>query len=140
MNEDTKEIYRRYTSLRQELMPYIQKVSKEACDTGMPVVRPMVLFDYKDKNLYGLETQFMLGDALLVSPILTENTYEKEIRLPRGRWTNLLTGEAVKGGQTVTVKANLAQTPLFLNNASADAKALKKIFKGANWTKIKNWQ
>lgn len=140
MNEDTKEIYRRYTSLRQELIPYVQKVSKEACDTGMPVVRQMALFDYEDKNLYGLETQFMLGDALLVAPILTENTYQKSVYLPKGSWTNLLTGRTVTGGKKVTVKANLAQTPLFLNNASADAKALKKIFKGANWKKIKNWQ
>mgnify|MGYP002514442104 CR=1 FL=1 len=43
----------------------------------------------------------------------------------------------LKEGQTVTVKAELCQIPVFLNNRSADVAELLPIFEGAEWKKIK---
>jgi alpha-glucosidase (family GH31 glycosyl hydrolase) len=82
----------------------------------------------------------MLGDALLVAPILTEQTFQREVYLPQGLWKNLLTDATIEGGKTVTVQANLAQIPVFLNVNSPDATELESIFGGINWTCIKNWK
>ena len=138
MTEEVKQIYRNYLNLHTELTPYMQKYSKIACDTGMPPVRHPVLKFTDDVNVYDINDEFMLGDALLVAPILEEGKVERDVYLPAGEWTNLLTGEVVAGGQTVNVKANLGQIPVFLDNTSADAAELAPIFNGIYWYQIKN--
>ena len=139
MSEDAKELYRIYTGVHSQLIPYISKYAKIASDTGMPVVRHLVLKYLNDANVYGLQDEFMLGDGLLVAPIITEATNARDVYLPAGNWTNLLTGEKLSGGATVSVKANIGQISVFLNNDSPDAAELAPIFEGALWQKAKNW-
>ena len=62
----------------------------------------------------------------------------REVYLPAGNWTNLLTGETLEGGKTLTVSANIGQIPVFLNNDSKDVKELLPVFEGQNWNQIKN--
>ncbi len=139
LTEDVQNIYKNFTRLHAELIPYMQKYSKIACETGMPPVRHLVLKYPNDEKVYSLIDEFLLGDAILVAPIITAQTFERDVYLPTGNWTNLLTGEKVAGGQTVTVKANLGQMPIFLDNDAADVGEVAPIFAGANWTAIKNW-
>ena len=139
MTEDAQQIYRNYTRLHTELIPYMQKYSKIACDTGMPPVRHLVLNYMNDANVYNIEDEFLLGEGLLVAPILTEETFERDVYLPAGEWIDLLTGETLEGGKTVHAKANIGQIPVYLNNSSGDAAELKPIFDGINWYNIKHW-
>ena len=140
LTEQTQKISHLYTELHAELMPYIQKITKIACDTGMPVVRHLVVDYQDDANVYGIEDQFTLGDAILLAPVLNDEIdAERSVYLPAGTWTNLLTGETVEGGKSVNVKVNIAQIPAFLKNDAEDAASLAKIFAGDNWTAIKNW-
>ena len=140
MTEDVKQIYRNFTGLHTELIPYMQKYSKIACDTGMPPVRHLVLKYMDDVKVHDLIDEFMLGDGILVAPILTGDTWEREVYLPAGSWTDLLTGEVIEGGQTVVAKANLGQIPVFMDNNSPDCKELLPIFDGQNWKQIKRWK
>ena len=140
MTEDAQQIYRNYTRLHTELIPYMQKYSKIACDTGMPPVRHLVLNYQSDANVYNVEDEFLLGEGLLVAPILSEETFERDVYLPAGEWIDLLTGETLEGGKTVHAKANIGQIPVYLNNSSGDAAELKPIFDGINWYNIKHWQ
>ena len=138
MTEEVKQIYRNFTRLHQELIPYMQKYSKIACETGMPPVRHLVLSYPTDQNVYDLIDEFMLGEGVLVAPILAEQTFERDVYLPAGSWTNMLTDEVVEGGKTVKVAANLGQIPVFINNNSADACELFEVFRNQNWKEIKN--
>ena len=140
MTEEVQKIYRNFTGLHKELIPYMQKYSKIACETGMPPVRHLVLKYLKDENVRDLIDEFMLGDAILVAPILAENTYQRDVYLPEGSWTNMLTGEIVEGGKTVHVAANLGQIPVFLDNNSPDVAELLPIFNGIYWKQIKNFK
>ncbi|MBE6590111.1 MAG: glycoside hydrolase family 31 protein, partial [Ruminococcaceae bacterium] len=139
MTEETKQIYRNFTRLHTELIPYMQKYSRIACDTGMPPVRHLVLKYPTDEKVYDMIDEFMLGDGLLVAPILTKDTFERDVYLPEGSWTDLLTGECIEGGKTVKAKANIGQIPVYLNNDSKDVRELLPIFDGQNWNQIKNW-
>ncbi len=152
MTEDAQEIAALYTSLHEELADYLQKLSQIACDTGMPMIRHMVLEYQNDANAADIDDQFMYGDGLLVAPILTgktktENgklvldyasTVTREVYLPAGEWIDLNTGEKiVSTGQTITVEANLAKIPVYLNTASEYAEELQTIFAGDTWSAIK---
>ena len=140
MTDEVQKVYRNYTGLHKELIPYMQKYSRIACETGMPPVRHPVLKYLKDENVRDLIDEFMLGDALLVAPILAENTFERDVYLPAGEWTNMLTGEVVAGGQSVKVKANIGQIPVFLDNNSPDVPELMPVFQGIYWNQIKNFK
>jgi len=105
----------------------------------MPPVRHLVLKYPTDEKVYDMIDEFMLGDGLLVAPILTKDTFERDVYLPEGSWTDLLTGECIEGGKTVKAKANIGQIPVYLNNDSKDVRELLPIFDGQNWNQIKNW-
>lgn len=140
MSKEAKELYRIYTGVHQQLIPYISKYARIACETGMPVVRHPVLYDLTDANLYDLTDEFMLGDGLLIAPVMSEATFSREVYLPRGNWINLLTGEQIVGQTSVRADANIAQIPVFLNADSEDAEELTAIFEGALWKKVTAWK
>jgi len=138
MAEDVQETYRRYTSLHDRLMPLIQKYSRVAAETGIPPVRHLILRDPTDANVYDLESEFTLGDGLLVCPIFSDGVYERDVYLPRGNWLELLTGKTLCGGQTISASATIGQIPLFLDTECEDFEVLKEIFACPEWQAIKN--
>jgi hypothetical protein len=73
MTEETQKIARLYTDLHGALLPYIQKLSRDACESGMPVVRHLVLNYPKDENVYGINDEFMLGNGLNVLEYATNS-------------------------------------------------------------------
>jgi alpha-glucosidase (family GH31 glycosyl hydrolase) len=105
---------RDYIELRYRLMPYIYTLAREAHDTGMPLVRPLFFADPDDASLAGVDDAFLLGDDLLVAPVVESGQFEKSVRLPAGTWINYWTDQALRGGQRVTVDAPLGRLPLFV--------------------------
>ncbi len=139
LTEEAQRISAAYTAIHYELMPYIRKLSQLACDTGMPMSRHLILFAPKDTNVYNINDEFMLGDALLVAPILTENTITREVYLPEGKWIDLISGEVHEvgeGGTTLSMNLTREQIPVFLNANSADAESLLTVFNGETWQAI----
>ncbi len=139
LTEDAQQIYRNFTALHEALTPYITELVEVACSTGLPPVRHPILHYQSNVIVRNLQTQFMLGDALMITPVLSEDPGEVEVYLPEGSWTNLLTGDIVEGDNYYKVAVNLGQIPVFLNNDSADADALKAVFEGDAWTAIKSF-
>lgn len=151
MTEEAQAIAALYASLHEELADYLQEMSQIACDTGMPMVRHMILEYQNDKNVVNVDDQFMYGDALLVAPILNgkshwegskqlldyASTITRTVYLPAGEWIDLNTGETIVSvGQNVTVSANLAQIPLYLNTSSEYAEQMQELFAGDTWQSI----
>ena len=146
MTEEVQEIYRNYTDLHEQLIPYIQRYSKIACNSGMPVVRAMVLEYQDDANVYDLDgerLQYMFGEALLVAPVTRDNTTTKTVYLPAGSWLDLRTGETiVSNGETITVDAALDEIPVYMNTecSDEDQSLLADVFNGETWKKISGVQ
>ncbi len=139
LTEDAQQIYRNFTALHEDLMPYITELVDVACATGLPPVRHPVLHYQSNTIVRNLDLQFMLGDALMITPVLSEDPGEVKVYLPEGTWTNLLTGEVVQGDEYYKVSVNLGQIPVFLNNDSEAADEMREIFAGEAWTAIKNF-
>ena len=152
MTDEVQELAPLYLALHNELSEYTRELSQIACDTGMPLVRHMILEYQNDPNVADIDDQYMYGDALLVAPILTCNTKTQSgklvldyasvatrtVYLPAGEWIDLNTGETiVSTGQTITVRANLAKIPVYLNTASEYAEQLQAVFAGETWSAIK---
>ncbi|MFE9701467.1 glycoside hydrolase family 31 protein [Streptomyces sp. NPDC006270] len=97
---------------RERLHPYFVTLSHVARLTGAPYVRPMWWGAPGDRALRECEDAFLLGDALLLAPVLEPGTRRRAVRLPRGRWYDTATGRAYEGSGQVLVDAPLSRVPV----------------------------
>lgn len=119
----------KFIKLRYRLMPYIYSIVMRIALTDYTMMRSL-LFDFSsDVKVKEINDQFMLGDALLVCPVTCPMYYDREgviiqdkikvCYLPEGAdWYNFWTNEFYKGGQMVTVNADIDTLPLFVKAGS----------------------
>ena len=69
---------------------------------------------YPNQGYEKIIDQFIIGDKILVAPIVKKGTIERDVILPEGSWRNEITGETFEGGVTVKVTATLNQVPVFV--------------------------
>ncbi|MDR0292887.1 MAG: alpha-xylosidase [Oscillospiraceae bacterium] len=107
------DVLRHFTKVKHSLMPYLYAQAVKATQTGVPVMRPMVM-EYPDDPLcLTLDRQYMLGDSLLVAPVFHEDGH-CDVYLPDGMFTNFFTGEVVQGGRLVRGIYNYMTLPAFI--------------------------
>ncbi len=104
--------------LRAHLMPYFYTLAWEAHRSGQPLIRPLFWLDNGDAALWGVADAFLLGDALLVAPVLERGAVERTVVLPRGCWYHFWDDRPLDGPGTVWIEAPLARIPLFVREGS----------------------
>jgi len=107
-------IIRRYLKLRYALLPFLYTTLEEAHRTGVPLFRPLVLNYPADSNTYNLDDEFMVGDDLLVAPIMKPDLTRRLVYLPKGTWYDYWTNKKLTGGTMVSVDAPLETVPMFV--------------------------
>ncbi|NDJ86618.1 MAG: DUF5110 domain-containing protein [Chloroflexi bacterium] len=110
---EVEAIARQYLGLRYQLLPYIYSSYTHSIEEGIPLVRPVFFADPQDQKLFEQDDTFMLGDALLVAPVMDAGVRSRDIYLPRGVWYDFWTGKALEGGQTIHVDVPIDRMPLF---------------------------
>lgn len=113
-------IWRVYARLHQRLVDYSYKQAVIARQTGMPIVRPLFLVDPKSPDAWTHWETYLYGPDILVSPIWEKNKRTQEVYLPSGRqWRDAWNPKKIyKGGQTISVNADLHQIPIFVRVGS----------------------
>ncbi len=109
-----EDIIRKYLKLRYELLPFLYTTLEEAHRTGVPLFRPLLLNYQDDPNTYNLDNQFMVGEDLLVAPILKPDVTRRLVYLPKGTWYDYWTGKKYAGGTMIDVEAPLDTVPMFV--------------------------
>ncbi len=112
-DDEACDVLRFFTKLKYRLMPYLYSKSVEAHLTGTPVMRPMHMEFPEELACEYLDRQYMLGDSLLVAPVFTESG-EVSFYLPKGRWTELLTGKVWEGEKWYHKEYGYFELPLFV--------------------------
>ena len=110
-------IVRTFSCLRYRLLPYLEGCAREAGETGLPVLRPL-LFDHPhDPLAWRTDLQYLLGPLLLVAPIFDEGE-RRDVYLPAGEWWDWWEDRVHRGPGHVSVAAPLARVPLFVRGDS----------------------
>jgi alpha-glucosidase len=98
-------------STREEFLQNILSLVRTAATTGEPVVRSME-YVFPGNGYEQVKDQFMLGDSVLVAPMLNPGTGERTVVIPPGKWMGD-DGEKFKGPATVTVTVPINRLPYF---------------------------
>lgn len=128
-NDSIRSFYARMGRLHYALLPYLQQLNREAAQKGMPVVRPLLLHFADDTATHSLQDQFLLGDALLVAPVITPNTLSRRVYLPEGEWQHVWTGKTYRGPAHETIPAPYGQPPVFIRQQMPSTQQLQVVFK-----------
>ncbi|QJA00295.1 TIM-barrel domain-containing protein [Leifsonia sp. PS1209] len=112
-------VFRRYAKLRERLVPYLAEQAAITVATARPLMRPLYFDHPADPAVWSTEPQWMLGDDLLVAPVLSEGATSWPVYLPAGSWVDAWTGEQFAGGATVTVDTPLDAIPVFVRAEAA---------------------
>jgi alpha-glucosidase len=114
---------------RYRLLPYLYQCFFAHWRDGDPIIRPL-LYHYSGPEYVHLDDQYLVGDALLVAPILHGESQgpeivragvkcqERSVLLPPGWWFDLNRGEWLAGGQVILYAAALDELPLFARDGA----------------------
>jgi hypothetical protein len=110
--------YRFYGKLRYRLMPYIYTYARETTQTGIPLVRALVLEYQSDPRTYDAFAEYLLGRDLLVAPLWSDTEFQREIYLPEGEWVDFFDETLYPGGRTITYRAPIDRVPMLVRNGA----------------------
>ena len=115
-DEETLNIFKKYLKIRYEFIPYLYNLAQEMSFKGEPIVSPLFYHFEDDENTLEINDEYMVGDSLLVAPILDKDARRRMIYLPKGTWIDLFTGKKYIGGKYIIFSENLAESGYFIKN------------------------
>ena len=125
MFADCTDEIRRLLQFRSTLVTLLFSLHLEANETSYPIMRPLVFHYATDQNDRSRSEsfEFLLGQDLLVAPVVAENTTILSVYFPgegTEKWCDLHTGKFYEGGKVEVVDAPLqgrkGGIPVFIRN------------------------
>jgi len=116
---EAERICRDAINLKYRLHPYFYTYAREAFETGMPLIRALLLEYPEDPETYILESEFLIGKELLVAPVVEKEATGKQVYLPQGEWIDFNDNVTIyKGKQWITYPVTLSKIPVFVKRGS----------------------
>jgi len=120
--------------VRYQLLPYFYSYMKEASENGRPLMRAMLLEFPEDEKTYQMTDQFMIGEWLLVAPVMEPKVASRKIYLPAGEWYQFETSGMIKGEKELEAAVGLDTIPIYVK-----AGAIIPLAPVMNYTGEKPW-
>ena len=117
-DEPTRARYVAYAARHRALAGEIAAASRQAAQTGVPVVRPLAWDYQEDENAWDIDDEYIFCDRYLVAPILKDAT-SREVYLPQGTWTEDGTGArhvVPAGGKRFTAEVPVGEIAVFMKD------------------------
>lgn len=96
-DDETTEICKNYTDLHAQYADKIIELAVKATQDGSPINPPIWWVDPTDETAQVIESEFLLGEDILVAPVLNEGATSRDIYLPIGQWNDNLRSETIMG-------------------------------------------
>lgn len=111
-------VYRYYATLHAELLPYTYTYATVAHETGLPIMRPLVLEYPNDPAAHSQDFEFLYGEHILTAPLYSQED-SREVYLPKGEWIDYWDwNRALRGPATLDVRCTLDRMPVYLRNGA----------------------
>lgn len=116
-DEESCDVLRYFTKLKGKLMPYLFAQAVKTHEVGVPMMRSMVIAFTNETPCKYLDQQYMLGDSLLVAPVMSE-TGDVEFYLPKGTWYDIIENKTYEGGKYYSRNCSYMEMPLLVRENS----------------------
>lgn len=111
LSPDYEEICMEMAKLHEKMGPVFVRLAKNASVTGEPIVKPMALA-FPEEEYEMIKDQFVLGNNIIVAPVVEKGMRTRTVVLPRGKW-KCEEGRIYKGGKTIEIDVPLERLPYF---------------------------
>ena len=115
---EATDVLRHYTRLKAKLMPYLWAQAIKTHQTGIPMMRSMIVAFTQDPLCRYLDMQYMLGDALCIVPVMNEEGIAAFYLPGQGIWTDVQTGETYEGMRQYTLRCDYFHMPILARPGS----------------------
>lgn len=108
-----------FIRIREHLVTYLHTLMIEAHENGSPIMRPLFYEFPEDVTAWEVDNTFLLGDKLLIAPMMDFEARERQVYLPAGeKWIHLFTAEVYEGGTSPIISSELYDLPVFVRESS----------------------
>ncbi|MFW5987841.1 MAG: glycoside hydrolase family 31 protein [bacterium] len=111
-------IIKKYIELRYKFITHIYNLFYQTSQTGIPVMRPLIMEYPDDKECENLSDQFMFGDSIMLAPVYQPDKDKRMLYLPEGNWIDFWTKEVYQGQKHIIIDAPLDTMPIFIKAGS----------------------
>lgn len=111
-------IYRDYSVLRMNLLPYIYSEAVRCASDCEPLMRGMVYDFPDDSECRDIEMQYMFGRSMLVAPVCKEGNTSTVVYLPKGRWYGMFDNKLYDTPGYYDVESPINVIPVFVKDNS----------------------
>jgi alpha-glucosidase len=110
---------KKFVDIRVALKPYFRDLDIEGSKegSGLPMQRPLVLYNESDTETFELQNEYLLGEDLLVAPVLQPDTEKIEVYIPKGRWVHFWTKKIYTQGKYM-IDGPIGFIPVFFKEDS----------------------
>ncbi|XP_014228914.1 myogenesis-regulating glycosidase [Trichogramma pretiosum] len=115
-DDETIKISKKFTQLHTQIAPKVIDRMKLAVQTGAPVNPPIWWVDPEDQEAHKVSDEYLLGEEVLVAPVIHEGSLSRDVYLPKGRWRDGNDNKEYSG-------------PLWINDYEAPIDVLPHFYK-----------
>jgi alpha-glucosidase (family GH31 glycosyl hydrolase) len=83
---ETTRHFKRWADLHTALFPLWKGLAEDAAKTGAPILRPIAFLEPGNAALHNVTDEYLIGDALMVAPVVTASTATRAVIFPKGSW------------------------------------------------------
>ncbi len=111
LSKEHQRIFKKVADMRQKFAPRFVELAKESARTGEPMMRNLE-YNFPCMGYADIKDQFMMGDDLLIAPVMEKGATSRKVILPPGRW-KADDGRILDGHVTIEIATPLSRLPYF---------------------------
>lgn len=115
LDREHAEACKQVLQIRDKYLSTILELAEQCRITSQPIIRPLC-YHYPNEGLEKITDQFLLGENIVVAPVVEKNARKRTVHLPQGSWRGA-DGRLYTGG-VWEVEAPLAFLPVFTKENS----------------------
>ena len=135
-NDDFVDYFRECAEMKYRLMPYIYEQAKLSANAGLPMQRALLLEYPDDPGAWLIEDEYLLGESMLVAPMLEEGV-GRDVYLPgKDRWVDYQTGKTYGPGWNYIECGHLPIIVLVKKGATISTVPVAQSTEWIDWKKV----
>lgn len=111
LNEENLNAVKKSIKIREKYTSYIIELAHQAAETNEPIVRSLE-YSYPHQGYSDIKDQFLLGEKIMVAPVVKKGQIKRTVQLPPGLWKDHL-GIKYQGPASLEIEAAIDILPYF---------------------------